>query len=144
MRRKQLKKKQDELRRANQAVKELAHVGGYIERAVKLVSLQYLVGSMVDVIGAELEMTLDRANLKTGKIISIQNGLQKATNDYYKYFDGAMKDEAVLSWAKDIDKLEKVLYEFANIKALRPKRKAMREAKPIIEQKYNVELEDLK
>ena len=28
--------------------------GGYIDRAVKLVSLQYLVGSMVDVIGAEL------------------------------------------------------------------------------------------
>ena len=56
--------KQDELRRYNQANIELAQVGGYIPRAVKLVSLQYLVGSMVDVIGADIEETLDRANLK--------------------------------------------------------------------------------
>ena len=41
----------------NQAYRELAQPGGYIDRAVKLVSLQYLVGSMVDVIGAELEQT---------------------------------------------------------------------------------------
>ena len=52
------KQRQDEQRRMNQAYRELAHAGGYIDRAVKLVSLQYLVGSMVDVIGAELEQTL--------------------------------------------------------------------------------------
>lgn len=72
------KQRQDERRRMNQAYRELAHVGGYIDRAVKLVSLQYLVGSMVDVIGAELEQTLERANLMNPKTISIQNALQKA------------------------------------------------------------------
>ena len=44
----------------------------------------------------------------------------------------------------DIERLEAELYKFANIKELRPKRKAMKEAKAIIEEKYNVKLEDLK
>ena len=136
--------RQSEQRRMNQAYRELAHAGGYIDRAVKLVSLQYLVGSMVDVIGAELEQTLDRANLMNTKTISIQNALRKATNDYYKYFEGTMKDGAVLDWAQDLEKLEDVLFKFADIKPLRPKRKAMKEAKPRIEEKYNVELKDLK
>lgn len=136
--------KQDEQRRTNQAYRELAYAGGYIDRAVKLVSLQYLVGSMVDVIGAELEQTLERANLMNAKTISIQNALQKSTNEYYKFFGGVMKDDAVTDWASDIDRLEKELYKFAGIKDLRPKRKAMKEAKAIIEEKYNVKLEDLK
>ena len=136
--------RQDEQRRMNQAYRELAHIGGYIDRAVKLVSLQYLVGSMVDVIGAELEQTLDRANLKNSKTISIQNAVRKATNEYHKYFEGTMKDGAVLNWASDLDRLEQELYKFANIKTLRPKRKAMKEAKLLIEEKYNVKLEELK
>ena len=144
MKRKQLKAKQDEQRRMNQAYRELAHAGGYIDRAVKLVSLQYLVGSMVDVIGAELEQTLGRANLMNAKTISIQNALQKATNEYYKFFGGVMKEGATLDWANDIERLESELYKFAGIKALRPKRKAMREAKAIIEEKYGVKLEELK
>ena len=55
-----------------------------------------------------------------------------------------MKKDAVADWATDIDRLEKELYKFADIKDLRPKRKAMKEAKAIIEEKYNVKLEDLK
>ena len=87
----------------NQAYRELAYEGGYIDRAVKLVSLQYLVGSMVDVIGAELEQTLERANLMNAKkTISIQNALQKATNEYYKFFGGVMKKDSVTDWASDI------------------------------------------
>ena len=144
MKRKQLKAKQDEQRRMNQAYRELAYEGGYIDRAVKLVSLQYLVGSMGDVIGAELEQTLERANLMNAKTISIQNALQKATNEYYKFFGGVMKKDSVTDWAGDIDRLEAELYKFADIKELRPKRKAMKEAKPRIEEKYNVELKDLK
>ena len=136
--------KQDEQRRMNQAYRELAHAGGYIDRAVKLVSLQYLVGSMVDVIGAELEQTLDRANLMNTKTISIQNALQKATNEYYKFFGGVMKKDSVTDWAGDIERLEAELYKFADIKELRPKRKAMKEAKAVIEEKYGVKLEDLK
>ena len=144
MKRKQLKQKQDEQRRMNQAYRDLAYVGGYIDRAVKLVSLQYLVGSMVDVIGAELEQTLERANLMNAKTISIQNGLQKATNEYYKFFGGVMKKDSVTDWANDIERLEAELYKFANIKELRPKRKAMKEVKAVIEEKYGVKLEDLK
>ena len=136
--------RQDEQRRMNQAYRELAYVGGYIDRAVKLVSLQYLVGSMVDVIGAELEQTLERANLMNTKTISIQNALQKATNEYYKFFGGVMKKDSVTDWAGDIERLEAELYKFADIKELRPKRKAMKEAKAVIEEKYGVELEDLK
>ena len=136
--------RQDEQRRMNQAYRELAHAGGYIDRAVKLVSLQYLVGSMVDVIGAELEQTLYRANLMSAKTISIQNALQKSTNEYYKFFGGVMKKDSVTDWAGDIERLEAELYKFADIKDLRPKRKAMKEAKAIIEEKYNVKLEDLK
>lgn len=136
--------KQDEQRRTNQAYKELAYVGGYIDRAVKLVSLQYLVGSMVDVIGAELEQTLYRANLMSAKTISIQNALQKATNEYYKFFGGVMKKDSVTDWANDIERLEAELYKFAGIKDLRPKRKAMKEAKAAIEEKYGVKLEELK
>ena len=128
----------------NKAYQELAQAGGYIDRAVKLVSLQYLVGSMVDVIGAELEQTLERANLMNSKTISIQNALQKATNEYYKFFGGALEKEAVFNWSKDLEELEKVLYKFADIKELRPKREAMKEVKEIIEEKYNVKLEDLK
>ena len=138
------KQKQDEQRRMNQAYQELAHAGGYIDRAVKLVSLQYLVGSMVDVIGAELEHTLERANLASAKTISIQNALQKSTNEYYKFFSSVMNKESSIDWANDVDRLEAELYKFADIKDLRPKRKAMREAKAIIEEKYNVKLEDLK
>ena len=136
--------RQDEQRRINQAYRELAYEGGYIDRAVKLVSLQYLVGSMVDVIGAELEQTLDRANLMNAKTISIQNALQKATNEYYKFFGGVMKKDSVTDWASDIERLEAELYKFADIKELRPKRKAMKEAKAVIEKKYGVELEELK
>lgn len=144
MKRKQLKQRQDELRRANKAYAELAEVGGYLDHAIKLISLQYLVGSMVDVLGAEIEVVLERANLKSNKTISIQNALQKATDDYYKHFQGAMSKESVLHWANDLDMLEKALYQFANIKTLRPKRKAMSEAKNQIEEKYNVKLEDLR
>lgn len=144
MKTKQKKQRQDEQRRMNQAYRELAYVGGYIDRAVKLVSLQYLVGSMVDVIGAELEQTLERANLMNAKTISIQNALQKATNEYYKFFGGVMKKDSVTDWANDIERLETELYKFANIKELRPKRKAMKEAKAVIEEKYGVKLEDLK
>ena len=136
--------RQDEQRRINQAYRELAHTGGYIDRAVKLVSLQYLVGSMVDVIGAELEQTLERANLMNAKTISIQNALQKSTNEYYKFFSDVMNKESSIDWANDIDRLEAELYKFADIKDLRPKRKAMKEAKAVIEEKYGVELEDLK
>ena len=135
---------QDEQRRMNQAYRELAYEGGYIDRAVKLVSLQYLVGSMVDVIGAELEQTLERANLMNTKTISIQNALQKATNEYYKFFGGVMKKDSVTDWASDIERLEAELYKFADIKELRPKRKAMKEAKAVIEEKYGVKLEELK
>ncbi len=46
--------------------------------------------------------------------------------------------------ADDLDKLEAELYKFADIKELRPKRKAMREAKAVIEEKYGVKLEELK
>ena len=144
MKSKTKQQRQDERRRMNQAYRELAHVGGYIDRAVKLVSLQYLVGSMVDVIGAELEQTLERANLMNTKTISIQNALQKATNEYYKFFGGVMKKDSVTDWANDIDRLEAELYKFADIKVLRPKRKAMKEAKAVIEEKYGVKLEDLK
>ena len=138
------KQKQDERRRMNQAYRELAHAGGYTDRAIKLISLQYLVASMVDVIGAEIEHTLERANLASAKTISIQNALRKSTNEYYKFFSSVMNKESSIDWANDVDRLEAELYKFADIKALRPKRKAMREAKAIIEEKYNVKLEDLK
>ena len=144
MKSKQKQQRQDEQRRMNQAYRELAYEGGYIDRAVKLVSLQYLVGSMVDVIGAELEQTLDRANLMNSKTISIQNALQKATNEYYKFFGGVMKKDSVTDWAGDIERLEAELYKFADIKELRPKRKAMKGAKVIIEEKYGIKLDDLK
>ena len=144
MKSKTKKQLQEERRRINKAYQELAQAGGYIDRAVKLVSLQYLVGSMVDVIGAELEHTLERANLMNARAISIQNALQKATNEYYKFFGGALKKDAVSDWAKDLDELEKILYKYADIKDLRPKRKAMREVKEMIEEKYNVKLEELK
>ena len=58
---------------------------------------------MVDVIGAELEQTLERANLMNAKTISIQNALQKATNEYYKFFGGVMKKDSVTDWASDIE-----------------------------------------
>lgn len=138
------RKFQDQKRRENLAYSELAEVGGYLDHAVKLISLQYLVGSMVAVIAADIEVTLERANLKSNKIISIQNALQKATDDYFNYFKGSIKDSAVNDWAEDLERIEKTIYEFANIKQLRPKRKAMREAKTIIEEKFNVKLEDLK
>lgn len=144
MKTKQLRQRQDEKRRQNLAYGELAEVGGYIDHAVKLISLQYLVGSMVGVLSTEIEMTLERAMLRTNKTISIQNALTKATDEYFKYFEGIMKDGAVINWANDLERLEGALYEFANIKALRPKRKAMAEAKTIIENKHNVNLEDLK
>ena len=77
--------RQDEQRRINQAYRELAHVGGHIDRAVKLNSLQYLVGSMADVIGAELEQTLNVPLDEHENNIN-PNALQKATNEYYKFF----------------------------------------------------------
>ena len=55
-----------------------------------------------------------------------------------------MKKDSVTDWAGDIERLETELYKFADIKELRPKRKAMKEAKAVIEEKYNVKLDDLK
>lgn len=144
MKAKQLRQRQDQKRRENLAYAELAEVGGYLDHAVKLISLQYLVGSMVQVIATDIEITLERANLNNTKLISIQNALERATTDYFKFFENAIKDEAVIHWANDLERLEKVVYEFANVKTLRPRRKAMKEAKQTIENKYNVTLEDLK
>ena len=135
---------QDQKRRENSAYSELAEAGGYLEHAVKLISLQYLTVSMVAMTSSEIEVTLERANLKTNKAISIQNALTKATNDYFKYFESAIRDDAVMDWAEDLERLEAILYDFANIKTLRPKRKAMRDAKEAIESKYNVKLKELK
>ena len=50
----------------------------------------------------------------------------------------------IVKACESLERLEKELYNFANIKTLRPKRKAMKEAKAVIEEKYNVKLEDLK
>lgn len=144
MRKKELRQKQDELRRANQAYKELAFVGGYMDEAEKLISLMYVNISATISINERLMNTLERANLKTTKTISIHNKMLKATESYFKLFDGAMSRDSVMHWANDLDRLEKELYKFANIKTLRPKRKAMKEAKPKIEKRYNIELEDLK
>ena len=66
------------------------------------------------------------------------------SNEYYKFFGGVMKKDSVTDWANDIDRLEAELYKFADIKDLRPKRKAMKEAKAVIEEKYGVKLEELK
>ena len=41
-------------------------------------------------------------------------------------------------------KYQQTLYTLADIKDLRPKRKAMKEVKEMIEKKYGVELEELK
>lgn len=142
-RKRELQLRQDEMRRANQAYREFASVGGYLEHASKLVSLQYLVVTMVDIIGAELEVTLEKANLKSAKTISIQNTVTRATDGYKKMFEGAMGKDSTLEWANDATQLELELYKFAGIKPLRPKRKAMREAKVKIEEKYGVELIDL-
>ena len=61
------------------------------------------------------------------KTISIQNALQKATNEYYKFFGGVMKKGFSNGLGKgDIGRLETELYKFADIKELRPKRKAMK------------------
>lgn len=140
---KKLKQKQDELRRFNKASIELARVGGYMDRAEKLLSVQHLLVSLVVSYNAALEETLERANLKTTKTISIQNALLKSTDAFYKLFDGAMERETVLNWAEDLDRLEIEVSKFAGIKQFRPKRKAMQEAKPALEEKYNIILNDL-
>ena len=57
--------------------------------------------------------------------------------DYTLYYD-------TVNSGKDIERLEAELYKFADIKDLRPKRKAMKEAKAVIEEKYGVKLEELK
>lgn len=143
MKRRKLQQIQDQKRRENLAYSELAKVGGYLDHVMKLISLQYLTGSMVAMISSEIEVTLERANLKTNKTISIQNALTKATDEYFKHFEGAIRDDAAMDWAEDLDHLETILHDFANIKTLRPKRKAMKEAKEDIESKYNVKLKEL-
>ena len=144
MKKRKLREIQDEKRRLNLAYAELAEIGGYIAHAVRLISLQYLVGSTVQSIGADIEITLERANLKTNKTISIQNALNKATDDYFNYFKSAIKDEAVLDWANDLERIEAVVYKFANITPLKPNEEAMAEAKKRIELKYNVTLDEMK
>ena len=70
--------------------------------------------------------------------------MEEQTKEYYKFFGGVMKKDSVTDWAGDIERLEAELYKFADIKELRPRRKAMKEAKAVIEEKYNVKLEELK
>lgn len=130
--------------RVNKATIELAEIGGYIEHATKLISLQYLVGSMVATLQAELDITFKRANIKSNKIVSIQNALDKAVDEYLNFFKGAMGKDTTLDYFGDLEKLEIELYKWANIKTLRPKRKAMREAIRELEIKHNVKLEELK
>ena len=134
--------KQDERRRLNQATLELASIGGYTDYAIKLISLQYLCGSMVGVLAGEIELIMEQANLKSNKTISIQKGLDDAMKKYYNFFQNSIKGENTLDWANDLDKLEKVLKEWAGIKAFRPKRKAMKEAKQGIAEKHGVEVRD--
>lgn len=134
--------KQEEQRLANKATLELAEIGGYIEYATKLISLQYLVGSVVGLLSAELDIVFERCNIKSNKIISIQKGLDQTMDKYYKFFEGALGKDTTLDWAKDVDALEAELKKWAGIKTLRPKRKAMSQAKPLIEQKYNVKIKD--
>lgn len=138
------KERQEYQTRLNQATLELASIGGYIDHATRLISLQYLVGSMVASLSADIEITFERCNIKSNKIISIQKGLDDAVNKYYDFFKGVMRQESVLDWSEDMDKLEKELKKWAGIKDLRPKRKAMREAFNEIEKKYNVKLLEAK
>lgn len=87
---------QDRKRRENLAYAELANVGGVLKHVVDLITLQYRVASTVQVIGAEIEHTLEQANLRTNKTISIQNTIGKAIEKYAQQFEGAMVEGAAL------------------------------------------------
>lgn len=140
MKRRKIREVQDRKRRENLAYAELANVGGVLKHVVDLITLQYRVASTVQVIGAEIEHTLEQANLRTNKTISIQNTIDKAIGNYAQQFEGAMAEGAALRWAKDLDELEAVLYEHAGIKDFEPNWEAMKEAKKEIEDKFKVKL----
>lgn len=140
MKRRKIREVQDRKRRENLAYAELANVGGVLKHVVDLINLQYLVASTVQVIGAEIEHTLEQANLRTNKTISIQNTIDKAIGNYVQQFEGAMAEGAALRWSKDLDELESVLYEHAGIKDFEPNWEAMKEAKKEIEDKFKVKL----
>lgn len=138
------KQKQEYQARVNKATRELATVGGYIDHAVKLISLQYLVGSVVAMLQADIEDTFERCNMKSNKVISIQNGLNKTMDEYFKYFKGAMSQQATLDWSNDLTKLKAEVERWAKIGELEPDFEAMKTFKPSIEKEYGVELMEAK
>lgn len=138
------KQKQEYQARVNKATRELATVGGYIEHAVKLISLQYLVGSVVAMLQADIEDTFERCNMKSNKVISIQNGLNNTMDEYFKLFKGAMSQQATLDWSNDLAKLKAEVEKWAKIEELEPDFEAMKTFKPSIEEEYGVELMEAK
>lgn len=130
-------------RRANLAKIELARLGGYLDRVERLASLQYLVASVIEVIGEEINDILKEVDLDTVKTISIQNTVRKASESYFKYFSSAIDPDMTTKWASDLEELEKLLYGFMGIDKFEPHIDLMRSEKPRIEKEFRVELKEI-
>ena len=127
-------------RRANLAKIELARLGGYLDRVERLASLQYLVASVIEVIGEEINDMLKEVDLDTVKTISIQNTVRKASESYFKLFSGAIDPDMTTRWASDLDELEKLLYGFMGIDKFEPNIDLMRSEQFRIEKEFGVEI----
>lgn len=131
-------------RRANLAKIELARLGGYLDRVERLASLQYLVASVIEVIGEEINDMLKEVDLDTVKTISIQNTVRKASESYFKLFSKAVDPDMTTKWASDLDELEKLLYGFMEIDKFEPNIDLMKSEKSRIEKEFGVELKVIK
>lgn len=131
-------------RRANLAKIELARLGGYLDRVERLASLQYLVASVIEVIGEEINDMLKEVDLDTVKTISIQNTVRKASESYFKLFSSAINPDMTTKWASDLDELEKLLYGFMGIDKFEPNIDLMKSEKSRIEKEFGVELKVIK
>ena len=66
---------------------------------------------MVDVIGAELEQTLERANLMNAKQYQFKMHFKKQRMNIINFFfGGVMKKDSVMDWAKVILRLEELSF----------------------------------
>lgn len=124
----------------NRAIKEVADIGGYVDHAAKLLGVQYLVASLVQVVADEIEWVLDKAHMKSNKTISIQKEIIAATDKYFEHLKGVASADQFMNWANDLEALKKEVYKWADVKDFEPRKDEIKARIDAVNEKYLTEL----
>lgn len=91
-----------------------AFANGSMERINKLLSASYLLHSVAKNLTDEASDIIRQNGMMMGRIEMLQNKSDDTFSHYAREFCSMITDKnTVLNWAEDVDKIEKIIREYA-------------------------------